>query len=66
MLPRLTDREHDILDLLARGQSNANSAARLASATDGPKHVANILAKLSAPAREREPGLGRHSKLGRA
>jgi DNA-binding NarL/FixJ family response regulator len=63
--PQLTDREHEILDLLARGQPNASIATRL-SITDKTvrNHVSNIFTKLSvadrahAIVRAREAGLG--------
>ncbi len=63
--PQLTDREHEILDLVARGASNAAIAARL-RITDKTvrNHVSNIFTKLAvadraqAIARARDAGLG--------
>jgi DNA-binding NarL/FixJ family response regulator len=63
--PQLTDREHEILDLLARGQTNAAIATRLhISQKTVRNHVSNIFAKLAvadraqAVARARDAGLG--------
>lgn len=63
--PELTEREHEVLDLIARGQNNAEIAARLSLA---PKtvsnHISNIFSKLQvadraqAIVRARESGLG--------
>ena len=64
--PQLTDREHEILDMLAQGQSNATIATRLhISDKTVRNHVSNIFAKLAvadraqAIARARDAGLGR-------
>lgn len=64
--PQLTEREHEILDLLARGLDNAAIAGELyLSAKTVANHVSNILAKLhladraQAIVRGREAGLGR-------
>jgi DNA-binding NarL/FixJ family response regulator len=64
--PQLTDREHEILDMLAQGQSNATIAARLhISDKTVRNHVSNIFTKLAvadraqAIARARDAGLGR-------
>jgi DNA-binding NarL/FixJ family response regulator len=63
--PQLTDREHEILDLLARGQTNAAIATRLhISQKTVRNHVSNIFTKLAvadraqAVARARDAGLG--------
>jgi DNA-binding NarL/FixJ family response regulator len=63
--PRLTDREHEILDLLAQGHSNVSIAARLhISHKTVRNHVSNIFTKLAvadrvqAIVRAREAGLG--------
>jgi DNA-binding NarL/FixJ family response regulator len=63
--PQLTDREHEILDLVARGASNAAIAARLRISDKTVRnHVSNIFTKLAvadraqAIARARDAGLG--------
>lgn len=63
--PQLTDREHEILDLLAQGQPNQSIASRLAiSEKTVRNHVSNIFTKLAvadraqAVVRAREAGLG--------
>jgi DNA-binding NarL/FixJ family response regulator len=63
--PQLTDREHEILDLLAGGHANATIAARLhISDKTVRNHVSNIFTKLAvadraqAIIRAREAGLG--------
>ena len=65
VFPQLTDREHEILDLVARGQSNSSIAARLyISEKTVRNHVSSIFAKLAvadraqAIARARDAGLG--------
>ena len=65
VFPQLTDREHEILDLVARGQSNSTIAARLyISEKTVRNHVSSIFAKLAvadraqAVARARDAGLG--------
>jgi len=63
--PQLSDREHEILDLVAQGQSNTSIASRL-GITDKTvrNHVSNIFTKLAvadraqAVVRAREAGLG--------
>lgn len=63
--PQLTEREHEILDLLAQGQPNAGIATRLSISDKTVRnHVSNIFAKLAvadraqAVVRAREAGLG--------
>jgi len=63
--PQLTDREHEILDLLAQGHPNAAIATRLhISQKTVRNHVSNIFGKLAvadraqAVARARDAGLG--------
>jgi DNA-binding NarL/FixJ family response regulator len=64
--PELTDREREVLDLLAQGRSNSDIARRFViSAKTVRNHVSNIFAKLhvadraQAIVRAREAGLGR-------
>lgn len=64
--PQLTDRENEILDLLAEGLNNARIAARLQISDKTVRnHVSNVLTKLAvsdraqAIVRAREAGLGR-------
>jgi DNA-binding NarL/FixJ family response regulator len=63
--PELTDREREVLDLLARGFDNATISRRLVlSPKTVRNHVANVLTKIGAPdraaamIRAREEGLG--------
>ena len=63
--PELTDREREVLDLLARGHDNATIARRLVlSPKTVRNHVSNVLAKIGAAdrtdavTRAREAGLG--------
>jgi DNA-binding NarL/FixJ family response regulator len=63
--PELTDREREVLDLVARGFDNATISRRLVlSPKTVRNHVANVLAKLGLPdrsaaiVRAREAGLG--------
>lgn len=63
--PQLTARERELLDLIARGWSNARIAQHFALSTKTVRnHVSNILTKLSLPdrptaiVRAREAGLG--------
>jgi DNA-binding NarL/FixJ family response regulator len=65
IFPELTDREREILDLIAQGRSNADIAARLVlSPKTVRNHVSNVLSKLQvadrtgAAIRAREAGLG--------
>ncbi len=64
--PQLTDREHEILELLAQGQSNSGIANRLRISDKTVRnHVSNIFTKLAvadraqAIARARDAGLGK-------
>lgn len=66
--PELTDREREVLDLLARGLTNAAIAARLVvSEKTVRNHVSNVFCKLhitgraEAVARARDAGLGQDS-----
>ena len=63
--PRLTDREREVLDLVAGGHDNVVIARRLGlSAKTVRNHVANVLTKLEVPdrsaaiVRARAEGLG--------
>ena len=63
--PELTEREREILDLVARGRSNAEiTAALVLSPKTVRNHVSNVFAKLQvrdraeAIVRAREAGLG--------
>jgi DNA-binding NarL/FixJ family response regulator len=65
VFPELTTREHEVLDLIAAGQSNADIAATLVlSHKTVRNHVSNIFTKLqvadraTAIVRAREAGLG--------
>jgi DNA-binding NarL/FixJ family response regulator len=65
LLPELTDREREVLDLLARGLTNPAIAERLyLSDKTVRNHVSNIFMKLgvtdraAAVARARDEGLG--------
>ena len=50
--PELSDREREVLDLVARGYDNATIARRLVlSPKTVRNHVANVLAKIGAPDR---------------
>jgi DNA-binding NarL/FixJ family response regulator len=70
--PDLTEREHEILELIAAGRSNAEIATRLAiSGKTVRNHVANVFTKLGvatrsqAIVRAREAGLGGSSSTDR-
>jgi DNA-binding NarL/FixJ family response regulator len=70
VLPELTARERDILDLIAQGHSNATIAARLfVSPHTVRNHITHIFAKLQvadraqAIIRAREAGLGQDGAL---
>ncbi|AXY50097.1 DNA-binding NarL/FixJ family response regulator [Rhodococcus ruber] len=65
VFPELTDREREVLDLMARGHDNATIARRLVlSPKTVRNHVSNVLGKLGAADRStaivqaREAGLG--------
>jgi DNA-binding NarL/FixJ family response regulator len=67
VFPELTLREHEVLDLIAAGRSNADVAAALVlSPKTVRNHVSNIFAKLhvadraAAIVKAREAGLGLH------
>jgi DNA-binding NarL/FixJ family response regulator len=67
VFPELTVREHEVLDLIAAGRSNADVAAGLVlSPKTVRNHVSNIFSKLpvadrsAAIVKAREAGLGRH------
>ena len=69
--PDLTDRENEILELIAQGRSNGDIASRLGIASKTVRnHVANVFNKLQvadrahAIVRAREAGLGRDSSGG--
>lgn len=65
--PELTEREREVLDLVARGLTNAEIARRLVVSDKTVRnHVSNVFAKLhvagraEAVARARDAGLGQH------
>jgi DNA-binding CsgD family transcriptional regulator len=67
--PELTDREREVLDLIAQGHNNAEIAARLSlSPKTIGNHVSNIFSKLQvadraqAIVRARQGGLGREAR----
>jgi len=67
--PQLTDREREVLDLVAQGRANAAIAAKLGlSQKTVRNHVSNILTKLQVADRAqaivqaRDAGLGRQSR----
>ena len=70
VFPQLTDREREVLELVAQGQPNAAIAARLhLSHKTVRNNVSTILAKLQvadraqAVAQARDAGLGRRSRI---
>jgi DNA-binding NarL/FixJ family response regulator len=70
--PELTDREREVLDLVARGFDNTTISRRLVlSPKTVRNHVANVLNKIGAPDRSaaivlaREGGLGGEDRPGR-
>jgi len=71
LFPELTDREREVLELVAQGHNNQLIARRLfLSAKTVRNHVSNIFTKLQVPdrasaiVRAREAGLGRDSGAG--
>jgi len=69
VFPQLTDREREVLDLVAQGRANAAIAAKLGlSQKTVRNHVSNILTKLQVADRAqaivqaRDAGLGRQSR----
>jgi DNA-binding NarL/FixJ family response regulator len=69
IFPQLTDREREVLELVAQGRSNADIAARLQlSQKTVRNHVSNILTKLQvadraqAIVRARDAGLGQQAR----
>ena len=63
--PDLTDREEEVLDLVARGWSNADIARHLVVSDKTVRnHVSNLLAKLGVPDRARAIVLARERGLG--
>ncbi len=65
ILPVLTDREEEVLDLVARGWSNAEITRRLVvSEKTTRNHVSNILTKLDVPDRAHAIVLAREAGLG--
>lgn len=63
--PRLTGRELEVLDLLARAKTNAEIASRLfLSDKTARNHVSNILTKLDVPDRAQAGELARAAGLG--
>jgi DNA-binding NarL/FixJ family response regulator len=70
VFPQLTDREREVLDLVAQGRANAAIAARLGlSHKTVRNHVSNILTKLQVADRAqaivqaRDAGLGHQSRV---
>lgn len=65
-LPRLSDRERDVLDLLARGLPTATIAARLGVSTKTVRNrLSDVFAKLGASSRTEAVVLAREAGLGR-
>jgi DNA-binding NarL/FixJ family response regulator len=66
VFPQLTAREHEVLDLLAAGRSNAELAATLVlSPKTVRNHVSNVFAKLQVADRAQAIVLARDAGLGR-
>ena len=66
VFPQLTVREHEVLDLIAAGRSNAELAATLVlSPKTVRNHVSNIFAKLQVADRAQAIVLARDAGLGR-
>jgi DNA-binding NarL/FixJ family response regulator len=63
--PQLTDREEEVLDLIARGLSNGEIARHLVVSDKTVRnHVSNVFAKLGVPDRSRAIVLAREKGLG--
>ena len=63
--PELTDREREVLDLVARGYDNTTISRRLVlSPKTVRNHVANVLGKIGAPDRSTAIVLAREGGLG--
>jgi DNA-binding NarL/FixJ family response regulator len=66
VFPQLTAREHEVLDLIAAGRSNAELAATLVlSPKTVRNHVSNVFAKLQVADRAQAIVLARDAGLGR-
>jgi DNA-binding NarL/FixJ family response regulator len=62
-LPGLTEREHDVLDLVVAGHGNAEIARRLSLSTKSVQnYVSNLLTKLDASSRARLVDLAREGQ----
>lgn len=71
IFPALTDREREVLDLIAEGYDNTTIASQLVISTKTVRnYVSNIFSKLQvadraqAIIRAREAGLGRDEQIG--
>ena len=65
VFPELSDRERELLDLIARGHKNADIAARLVLSDKTVRnHVSNILSKLQVADRAQAIILAREAGLG--
>lgn len=64
--PEFTEREYEILELIARHETNPEIAKRLhLSSKTVRNHVSNIFTKLQVADRAREAGLGSDTRWGR-
>ncbi|MCG5436561.1 helix-turn-helix domain-containing protein [Micromonospora foliorum] len=64
--PQLTDREREVLDLVAKGLDNASVAQRLAlSPKTVRNHLSNVLVKLQVGSRSQAIAEARQRGLGR-